>query len=135
MSDRTLVVSATNVLARGFLAVPTDRKSRAGAPVNGLFAVARAVLHVIAWKAPETAVASAALDGRTHKALAAARAELPEHLARARLDRVRSLPRALDECTYAPADAAALNAALDALGFVELLASTAAATRVAACAT
>ncbi|MDB4990771.1 MAG: polymerase [Myxococcaceae bacterium] len=57
MSERTLVVAATNLLARGFLVVPTDRKSRAGAPVNGLFAVARAVLHVVRWKAPTRAVA------------------------------------------------------------------------------
>jgi hypothetical protein len=49
MSDRTLLVSATNLLARGFLVVPTDRRSRAGAPVNGLYAVARAVLHVVEW--------------------------------------------------------------------------------------
>ncbi|HVZ37602.1 MAG TPA: hypothetical protein VG963_34510, partial [Polyangiaceae bacterium] len=57
MSERTLVISATNLLARGFLVVPTDRKSPAGAPVNGLFAVARAVLHVLGWKAPARAVA------------------------------------------------------------------------------
>jgi DNA polymerase-1 len=57
MSERTLVVSATNLLARGFLTVPTDRRSPAGAPVNGLFAVARAVLHVLTWKQPARAVA------------------------------------------------------------------------------
>jgi len=57
MSDRTLVVSATNVLARGFLLVPTDRVSRAGEPVNGLFAVARAIQRVIAFKRPARAIA------------------------------------------------------------------------------
>jgi len=57
MSERTLVVSATNVLARGFLVVPTDRRSPAGAPVNGLFAVARAIQRVIAFKRPARAVA------------------------------------------------------------------------------
>jgi hypothetical protein len=57
MSDRTLLVSATNLLARGFLVVPTDRRSRTGAPVNGLYAVARAVLHVVEWKVPARAVA------------------------------------------------------------------------------
>jgi len=57
MSDRTLVVSATNVLARGFLLVPTDRVSRAGEPVNGLFAVARAIQRVIAFKQPARAIA------------------------------------------------------------------------------
>ena len=57
MPGRTLVVSATNVLARGFLVVPTDRKSRDGAPVNALFAVARAIHRVMAFKCPARAVA------------------------------------------------------------------------------
>lgn len=57
MPERTLVASATNLLARGFLVVPTDRKSRAGEPVNGLFAVARAIERVIAFKMPARAVA------------------------------------------------------------------------------
>jgi DNA polymerase-1 len=57
MPERTLVVSATNVLARGYLVVPTDRRSRAGEPVNGLYAVARAVERVLAFKLPARAVA------------------------------------------------------------------------------
>ncbi len=57
MSDRTLVVSATNVLARGFLLIPTDRTSRAGEPVNGLFAVARAIQRVMTFKTPARAIA------------------------------------------------------------------------------
>jgi DNA polymerase-1 len=57
MSDRTLIISATNVLARGFLVVPTDRQARDGAPVNGLFAVARAIHRVLAFKVPARAVA------------------------------------------------------------------------------
>lgn len=57
MSERTLVASATNLLARGFLVVPTDRKSRSGEPVNGLFAVARAIQRVMAFKRPARAVA------------------------------------------------------------------------------
>ncbi|MDB4960107.1 MAG: polymerase [Myxococcales bacterium] len=57
MSDRTLVASATNLLTRGFLVVPTDRQSRAGEPVNALFAVARGIQRVIALKAPARAVA------------------------------------------------------------------------------
>ena len=57
MSDRTLVASATNLLARGFLVVPTDRRSRAGDPVNALFAVARAIHRVIAFKLSARAVA------------------------------------------------------------------------------
>ncbi|HEY6881632.1 MAG TPA: DNA polymerase [Polyangiales bacterium] len=64
MSARTLVVSATNLLARGFLMVPTDRVSRSGVPVNGLFAVARAVLHVVRWKLPTRAVAIVDRQGR-----------------------------------------------------------------------
>jgi DNA polymerase-1 len=272
MTDRTLVVSATNLLARGFLVVPTDRKSRAGAPVNGLFAVARSVLHVRTWKEPSRAVAIIdvkgrewpellkpqleqlpallralgltvveaadephlvasythaaiargddvvivgmdkryaqlvtdqvwwydankdarytpeivrkrfgvpaaqvgdwlalvgdddqvpgvsgigakgatglleahgsvdaalqkldALEGRMKKALEASRAEIPSHLARARLDAKRALPVPLEQCTFTLPQTAALNAQLDALGFVELLISTAAATRVTIC--
>src|SRR5438552_6159794 len=57
MSERTIVASATNLLARGFLVVPTDRKSKSGEPVNGLYAVARSLLHVLSWKAPARAVA------------------------------------------------------------------------------
>jgi DNA polymerase-1 len=74
-----------------------------------------------------------ALDTRARKALEAARAELPKHLAHARLDRSRPLPVPLRESRYAPPSAAALNAHLDALGFVELLMSVAAQTRVTVC--
>jgi DNA polymerase I len=51
------VVSATNTLARGYMVVPTDRVSRAGDPVNGLFAVARAIERVLTFKRPARAVA------------------------------------------------------------------------------
>lgn len=54
---RTLIVSATNTLARGFQVVPTDRRSPSGATVNGLFALARGVLRALAFKAPGRAVA------------------------------------------------------------------------------
>lgn len=57
MTDRTLVASATNLLSRGFLVVPTDRRSRDGEPVNALFAVARAIHRVLAFKLPARAVA------------------------------------------------------------------------------
>ena len=57
MAERTLIASATNVLARGFLLVPTDRKGRSGEPVNGLFAVARAIQRVMTFKTPARAVA------------------------------------------------------------------------------
>ena len=57
MPERTLVASATNLLSRGFLVVPTDRRSRDGDPVNALFAVARAIHRVLAFKLPARAVA------------------------------------------------------------------------------
>ena len=57
MPDRTLIASASNVLARGYFAVPTDRRSPAGEPVNALFAVARALTRAIAFKVPARAVA------------------------------------------------------------------------------
>jgi DNA polymerase-1 len=57
MADRTLVASGTNLLARGFLVVPTDRRSPGGAPVNALFAVARAIHRALAFKVPSRAVA------------------------------------------------------------------------------
>jgi len=66
MSDRTLVASATNLLSRGFLVVPTDRRSRDGAPVNALFAVARAIHRVIAFKVPARAVA--VIEASPHRA-------------------------------------------------------------------
>ncbi|HYX93344.1 MAG TPA: DNA polymerase, partial [Myxococcaceae bacterium] len=273
MGERTLIVSATNLLARGYLVVPVDRRSRAGAPVNGLYAVARAVLRVLDWKTPARAVAIvdrqscdwpellvpqleqlssllralglpiveahdephlvasyvraavaagddvvivgvdkryaqlvadgvwwydankdarytpeivkkrfgvgpaqigdwlalvgdedhlpgvsgigakgatsllsahgtveqaleeiSALDGRVRKALEAARAELPEHLARARLA-TRPLPLPLTACSFTAPDPSQLNAHLDALGFVELLVSASVATNVTVCST
>jgi len=269
MGDRTVIASATNLLARGFLTVPTDRKSKAGEPVNGLFAVARSLLHVLGWRETTRAVAvvdvkgrewpellkpqlpelpkllealgfhvvegegephlvasyaAAAgenvvivgmdkryaqlvtdtvwwydankdarytpavvekrfnvgpqkvadwlalvgdedalpgvagigakgatglltahatveaalekldtLDNRMKKALAAARESVPAELARARLDRKRALPKPLEQCAYRPPAAAALNAELDRFGFVELLVSEQAATRVTVC--
>src|SRR5436190_20245344 len=54
---RTLIVSATNVIARGYFVVPVDRRSEQGTPVNGLFALARALLKAIAFKVPARAVA------------------------------------------------------------------------------
>jgi len=57
MTGRTLIASATNLLVRGFQVVPLDRTSPDGAPVNGLFAVARALSRVVASKAPSRAVA------------------------------------------------------------------------------
>lgn len=57
MSERTLVISAANLLARGYLTVPTDRRSPGGEPVNALFAVARALHRVVAFKTPARAVA------------------------------------------------------------------------------
>ena len=57
MADRTLVVSASRLLWRGYFIVPTDRMSRDGMPVNGLFAVARAIQRALDFKVPTRAVA------------------------------------------------------------------------------
>jgi len=57
MPERTLVVSAGNTMARGFMLVPTDRRSEKGETVNGLFAVARGVLKALTFKLPARAVA------------------------------------------------------------------------------
>src|SRR4051812_19804060 len=57
MAQRTLVASATNLLVRGFLVVPTDRKGRDGSPVNALFAVARSIHRAMALRAPARAIA------------------------------------------------------------------------------
>ena len=57
MPERTLVASATNLMARGFMVVPTDRRSPWGEPTNGLFAVARAIHRVLAFKLPARTVA------------------------------------------------------------------------------
>ena len=55
--DRTLVASCTNILASGYLVVPTDRRSPTGEPVNALFAVARAIVRVLDYKLPARAIA------------------------------------------------------------------------------
>ncbi len=57
MSGRTLVASAANLLARGFLVVPTDRKARDGSPANALFAVARSLHRAVGSKPPARAIA------------------------------------------------------------------------------
>jgi DNA polymerase-1 len=83
MSDRTLVASATNLLARGYLVVPTDRVTRDGAPANGLFAVARAIHRVMAFKTPARAIAvidSGAPDPKWPPLLAAQLPRLAELL-------------------------------------------------------
>jgi DNA polymerase-1 len=85
--QRTLVVSATSLLASGFQVIPTDRRSRAGEPVNGLFAVARALHRVLAFKIPARAVAVIDAD-------AAGRADWPD-LLRAQLPGLGELLRGL----------------------------------------
>jgi DNA polymerase-1 len=77
MPARTLVASATNLLARGYLVVPTDRKSRKGEPVNALFAVARGIERVIAFRAPERAIAVVDPDPVTPAWPELLRAQLP----------------------------------------------------------
>ena len=83
MPDRTLVAAATNLLARGFLVVPTDRRAPDGAPVNALFAVARAIHRVVAFRVPARAVAVIETPPRTEgwpPILRAQLATLPELL-------------------------------------------------------
>jgi DNA polymerase I len=57
MPERTLIAAASNVLVRGYYAVPIDRKSPRGEPVNALFAVARGLTRALAFKRPARAVA------------------------------------------------------------------------------
>jgi DNA polymerase-1 len=57
MPDRTLLASTANLLARGYLVVPIDRRSPSGEPVNALFAVARSLVRAMAFKAPARAIA------------------------------------------------------------------------------
>src|SRR5581483_1755346 len=57
MTERTLIASGTNLLARGFLVVATDRKAPDGSPTNALFFVARAMHRIITFRAPTRAVA------------------------------------------------------------------------------
>jgi DNA polymerase-1 len=75
--ERTLVAAATNLLARGFLVVPTDRVARDGAPAGALFAVARAIERVISFKAPARAVAVVGTGALAPAILDAQRAPLP----------------------------------------------------------
>src|SRR6185436_11060832 len=71
--------------------------------------------------------------GRARKALEAAREEIPRHLAHARLGGAHPLTVALSACTFCAPEASALNAALEALGFVELLMSASAPIRAGVC--
>ena len=77
MPERTLIVSATNVLARGYYAVPIDRRSPGGEPVNALFAVARALDRAIAFKVPARAVAVVDADPDTSRWPELLREQLP----------------------------------------------------------
>lgn len=98
MADRTLVVSATRLLRRGFFVVPTDRMSRDGMPVNGLFAVARAIPRSMASKVPARAVAVIDADAGKEpwpEALRVQLGSLPELLAAFGL-RVVEAPGELD---------------------------------------
>jgi DNA polymerase-1 len=93
MADRTLVVAATNLLARGFMVVPTDRRAPDGGVVNGLFAVARGVSRGVAFKTPARAVAVVGANVATDKwppILAEQLAKLPDLLAALGLHVVRA---------------------------------------------
>nr|MDQ3367712.1 hypothetical protein [Myxococcota bacterium] len=77
MSDRTLIVAATNVLARGYYAVPTDRRSERGDTVNALFAVTRALVRAASFKSPLRAVAVVETNPPPASWPAALREQLP----------------------------------------------------------
>lgn len=64
MTGRALIAAASNLLARGFQVVPTDRHSKDGDPVNGLYAVARALHKTLAMKDPTRAIAI--IDAAAH---------------------------------------------------------------------
>jgi DNA polymerase-1 len=75
--ERTLVASATNVLASGFQVVPTDRRAPTGEPVNALFAVARAFGRVLEFKRPARAIAVIGSDAATDQWPPLLAAQLP----------------------------------------------------------
>ena len=110
MAQRTLVASATNLLARGFLVVRTDRLGQDGAPVNALFAVARAIQRAIAQKPPARAVAviEARPDAATWPAILEAQlGPLPELLRTLGLHVVEAEDEAHVVASYASAALAA----------------------------
>jgi hypothetical protein len=74
---RTLIASITNLAARGFLVVPTDRKSKAGEPVNALFAVARGIQRGKAFKTPARAIAVVDVEPPSEKWPALLKQQLP----------------------------------------------------------
>src|SRR6266404_3222734 len=76
--DRTIVMSATNVLLSGYMVVPTDRRTPGGEPAGALFAVARAIVRVLQSKVPARAVAVIGNDLDTSKWPELLRAQLPE---------------------------------------------------------
>ncbi|MFO0556002.1 MAG: DNA polymerase [Polyangiaceae bacterium] len=57
MPPRMLIVDASHLLRRGFLVVPTDRKSPTKQPTNALYAVAGALSRALSFKRPDAAVA------------------------------------------------------------------------------
>ncbi|MBX2799033.1 MAG: hypothetical protein KTR31_15260 [Myxococcales bacterium] len=57
MASRTLVVHATDVLARSYLSVAPGRASPQGLPTNALFGTVRTIRRALAFKQPERAVA------------------------------------------------------------------------------
>lgn len=78
-----------------------------------------------------------AIEGRLGKALRAAKDDVARELARARLDRSRPLPAALDDAAvqWSPPGAKTLNALYERLGFKELLVADGRTTRAAPCET
>ena len=57
MERRALVVHASDLLAKGYVAVPTGRRDDDGEPTNALFGVTRAIRQALSFKTPDIAVA------------------------------------------------------------------------------
>ncbi|HSO33384.1 MAG TPA: DNA polymerase, partial [Labilithrix sp.] len=73
------------------------------------------------------------LEGRLGKALRVSPDDVARELGRAKLDRTRALPVALDALSYEPPEAKSLNALYERLAFSELLVADGGSIRVEAC--
>ena len=83
MPDRLLIVSAGDLLAKGFVAIAADRRAPDGAPSNALYGVTRSIVRAVAAKQPKHAVAVIGEDRRfDDPALQPQRARLPGVLER-----------------------------------------------------
>lgn len=75
MSRRALIVYGTNLLARGFAMISTDRVSESGEPTNALYGVASSLARALEHKVPDIAVAVLDADADESKLPASQRAQ------------------------------------------------------------